>query len=171
MFQAVRRAFRGAVMSLPLRNAAMALDEIDRRIINAMQGDFPICDEPFALIASQLALSDEELLARVQGLLDRGVITRFGPLFQIERLGGAFCLAAMAIPEDDFERVAALVNALPEVAHNYRREHALNMWFVLATETPQGIAELAQRIESACGFPVLCFPKEREFFVDLRLQA
>lgn len=158
-------------MSRPLRNAAMSLDAIDRCIINAMQGDFPICDEPFALIAAQLALTHEELLARLQGLLERGVITRFGPLFQIERLGGAFCLAAMAVPEGDFERVAAMVNALPEVAHNYRREHALNMWFVLATETPQGITEVAQRIEEACGLPVLCFPKEREFFVDLRLQA
>ena len=65
-------------------------------------------------------------------------LTRFGPMFQVERMGGAFVLAALAVPEADYERVAELVNALPEVAHNYRREHALNMWFVLATETPGG---------------------------------
>jgi hypothetical protein len=63
------------------------------------------------------------------------------------------------------------VNALPEVAHNYRREHELNMWFVLATEKPDGIADAITRIEAATGLPVYAFPKEREFFVEMRLTA
>lgn len=158
-------------MSRPLRNEAVTLDPLDRALINRMQGDFPVCAEPFAVLADELGLTVEALLARLQALLDAGVLTRFGPLYQIERLGGAFCLAALAVPETDFERVAAAVNALPEVAHNYRREHALNMWFVLATETPDGIAAAARAIEAASGLPVHCFPKEREYFVDLRLQA
>lgn len=147
------------------------LAALDCAIINRMQGDFPICAEPFAVLAPEFGLTVEALLARLQALLDAGVLTRFGPLFQIERLGGAFCLAALSAPEDDFERIAAAVNALPEVAHNYRREHALNMWFVLATETPDGIAAAARAIEAASGLPVHCFPKEKEYFVDLRLQA
>ena len=65
-------------------------------------------------------------------MLDDGALSRFGPLFQIERAGGQFVLAAMQVPEDRFDAVAAQVNALPEVAHNYRREHRFNMWFVLA---------------------------------------
>ena len=76
----------------------------------------------------------------MQCLLDDKVLTRFGPMVQIERMGGAFVLAALQVPEARYDEVTALVNALPQVAHNYRREHALNMWFVLATETPQGIA-------------------------------
>ena len=77
----------------------------------------------------------------------------------------------MAVPEADYERVAARVNALPEVAHNYQREHWLNMWFVLATESPAGIDDAITRIERGTGLPVLAFPKEREYFVDLRLVA
>ena len=91
--------------------------------------------------------------------------------FQIERLGGRFVLAALAVPEERFDEVTALVNALPEVAHNYRREHRLNMWFVLATETPAGIAQAIARIEAATGLPVFAFPKLQEFFVDMRLKA
>ena len=111
------------------------------------------------------------LLARLQRLLDARVLTRFGPMFQIERLGGRFVLAALAVPEERFDEVTALVNALPEIAHNYRREHHLNMWFVLATETPEGIDAATRRIEADTGLPVFAFPKLREFFVDMRLKA
>ena len=63
------------------------------------------------------------------------------------------------------------MNALPQVAHNYRREHELNMWFVLATESPEGIEAAAREIETATNLPVYLFPKEKEFFVDMRLKA
>jgi len=99
------------------------------------------------------------------------VLTRFGPLVQIERMGGAFVLAALRVPEERYDEVAGLVNALPQVAHNYRREHALNMWFVLATETPAGIGAAIARIEEATGLPVYAFPKEREYFVEMKLAA
>ena len=80
-------------------------------------------------------------------------------------------LAAPAVPEERFAEVTERVNALPEVAHNYRREHALNMWFVLATETPDGIAAATRRIEADTGLKVFAFPKLQEFFVDMRLKA
>ena len=95
-------------------------------------------------------------------------MTRFGPLYQIERLGGAFSLAALQAPEADFERITALVNGFPEVAHNYRRDHALNMWFVLATETPAQMQETVERIAAATGLPVFNFPKEKEYFIEAR---
>ena len=80
-------------------------------------------------------------------------------------------LAAMQVPEDRFEAVAEIVNGFPEVAHNYARSHALNMWFVVATERPERIAEVLREIEAATGLPVLDLPKEEEFFLELRLQA
>lgn len=150
------------------------IDAIDRGLINALQGGFPPCDEPYAAVGAPLGLSGDEVIARLQSLLDRKVLTRFGPMFQIERIGGAFVLAALKVPEvpeANYERVAAAVNALPEVAHNYRREHALNMWFVLATETPAGIAAAIEKIEAATGLPVFAFPKEREYFVEMKLDA
>jgi DNA-binding Lrp family transcriptional regulator len=126
---------------------------------------------PYRQVAASLGLGEAELLRRLDSLLERHVLTRFGPMFQIERAGGAFVLAALRVPEADFERVTALVNAFPEVAHNYRREHELNMWFVLATATPQGIAETIAAIEAATGLEVFAFPKEREYFVEMKLNA
>jgi DNA-binding Lrp family transcriptional regulator len=146
-------------------------DEIDRRIINALQGDFPLSDEPYREAAEALGLTETELLARLKCMLDARILTRFGPMFQIERMGGRFVLAAMQVPEADFERIATIVNAFPEVAHNYRREHAFNMWFVLATEKPEGITEALSRIEQATGLAVAAFPKEREYFVEMKLRA
>lgn len=154
-----------------MRDLPAPLDDIDRRIINALQGDFPLVAEPYREVALTLGLEESELLQRLESMLQRKVLTRFGPMFQIERAGGAFVLAAMRVPEVDFERVAAQVNAFPEVAHNYRRDHALNMWFVLATATPSGIAEATAAIEAATGLPVFPFPKEREYFVEMKLHA
>lgn len=147
------------------------LDAVDRLIIDKLQGDFPICDEPYAVAATHFGISGEELLARLQRLLDDKVLTRFGPMVQVERMGGAFVLAALQVPEARYDEVTALVNALPQVAHNYRREHALNMWFVLATETPQGISDAIATIERDTGLPVFAFPKEREYFVEMKLAA
>lgn len=147
------------------------LDALDRALINALQDGFPLVEHPFAEVGARFGLDEDEVIARLQRLLDDRVLTRFGPLFQIERLGGAFCLAAMAVPEADWDRVVEAVNAFIEVAHNYRRDHALNMWFVLATEAPEAIAEVAARIEAATGIAVHCFPKEREYFIGMRLEA
>ncbi|AKU13496.1 NirG protein [Azoarcus sp. CIB] len=152
-------------------DSPVALDDIDRVLINALQGDFPLSRQPFADVGVRLGLAEEDVLARLQRLLDARVLTRFGPMFQIERIGGAFCLAAMSVSDDAFEHVTAQVNAFVEVAHNYRREHALNMWFVLATERPDGITDCARRIEAATGLPVFLFPKEREYFVEMKLEA
>ncbi len=147
------------------------LDEADRRIINGLQGGFPLSEAPYAEAAAALGMEEGELLERLRKLLDRGVLTRFGPMFQIERMGGAFVLAALAVPEADFDRVAAQVNALPEVAHNYRREHRLNMWFVIAAETPAGVEGAIAAIGQSTGLPVFAFPKEREYFVEMKLHA
>ena len=147
------------------------LSDIDRQILARLQGEFPICERPYAEAAAQLGIDEADLLARLQTLLADKVLTRFGPMFQIEEMGGAFVLAAIAVPEARYEAVTALVNALPQVAHNYRREHELNMWFVLATETKAGIAEAIARIERDTGLPVYAFPKEREFFVEMKLEA
>ncbi len=141
----------------------------DARLLERLHGDLPLSDTPFADVGAELGWSEDHVLQRLQALLASGMLSRFGPLFQIERAGGLFVLAAMAVPEERFEEVAARVNALPEVAHNYRRDHALNMWFVVGTETPAQAQAAIARIEADTGIRVLAFPKEREFFVELKL--
>lgn len=147
------------------------MDSLDRAIINRLQDGFPLCAEPFAQVAQELGTDEAGLIARIQRLHEDKVLTRFGPMYHAERLGGALSLAAMQVPEQDFERVAELVNALPEVAHNYEREHALNMWFVLATETSAAQKEAIGRIEQETGYPVYNMPKLDEYFVELKLRV
>lgn len=145
------------------------LHPTDLRLLQRLHGGFPLSERPFADVGAELGISEDEVIERLRMLLAQGLLTRFGPLFQIERAGGQFVLAAMAVPEERFDAVAAQVNALPEVAHNYRRTHQLNMWFVLAAETPAAVRAAIDRIESETGLDVLAFPKEREYFVELRL--
>jgi DNA-binding Lrp family transcriptional regulator len=147
------------------------MDTLDRAIINQLQGGFPVSERPYAEAAAHLGTTEDELIRRIDAMLADGILSRFGPMYHAERLGGALTLAAMKVPAVDFERVAALVSGHAEVAHNYEREHELNMWFVLATETPERIDAVIAAIENETGLRVYNMPKREEFFVGLRFEA
>lgn len=148
-----------------------ALDDTDRAILNALQDGFPLTPRPYDDAAEPLGIPGSELISRLTRMRQIGAITRFGPFFDAAAMGGAFCLCAMAVPEDRFDEVLAQVNAHPEVAHNYERTHALNMWFVLATDRPEGIERTAKAIEKETGLKVMLFPKLEEYFIGFRVQA
>lgn len=147
------------------------MDAVDRDLINALHGGVPIEDRPYAAIGERLGLSEDEVIERLGRLLEARVLTRFGPLYDAAKLGGAFTLAAIAVPEERFEEVAEIVNSFPEVAHNYAREHALNMWFVVGVDQPERIGEVLAQIAEKTGLEVLDMPKEEEYFLELRLTA
>lgn len=147
------------------------MDDIDRRIVNELQDSFPLTPHPFADAAAQLGLDEAELIDRLRNLLDDRTLTRFGPLYNVERMGGSMTLVAMMVPTERFDEVAAEVNAFPEVAHNYARDHAFNMWFVVAAETPQRTAEVLDAIRAATGLDVYDMPKTEEFSLSLRFEA
>lgn len=146
-------------------------DSIDAKLINFLQADFPICDKPYLQVANDLGLSEEDVLTRLQKLLKNGVLTRFGALYHAEKIGGALTLAALKVPEKDFEKVTKIVNAFPQVAHNYARNHELNMWFVIATETQAQLDETLVEIEKQTRLKVFNMPKINEYFVGLKLEA
>jgi DNA-binding Lrp family transcriptional regulator len=149
----------------------VALDDLDRRILNRTQQDLPLVAEPFAAVAAELGIDESDLIARLGAMKECGDISRVGPLYRVDGFGGGLALMAMSVPAERFEEVAEAVNALPEVAHNYEREHALNMWFVVAAETPAELAATVAAIEAATGSKVYVFPKEREYFLELRLDV
>ncbi|WP_456417665.1 Lrp/AsnC family transcriptional regulator [Thiolapillus sp.] len=143
------------------------MDATDRAIINRLQHGFPICEQPYEEAAAELGIGERELLERLRAMLEDKRLSRFGPMYHAERMGGGLSLCAMSIPRSDFEQVAEKVNAFPEVAHNYAREHSLNMWFVLATDTPERIQQVLREIEESTGYPVYNMPKKQEFFIGL----
>ena len=145
------------------------MDAVDRRIIASLQGGFPLGHRPYAEAALKLGITEAELIDRIGQLLETGVLSRFGPLFNVEAMGGTYVLAAMSVPEDVFEAVTAKVNAHVEVAHNYEREHLLNMWFVVAAETAERAVEVIDEIAQETGLDVYAMPKLDEYFVELKL--
>ena len=146
------------------------MDEIARRFINRYQGGFPLTELPFAPVADQLGISSSELISLILNLLDEGLLSRFGPLYDAASMGGSITLAALSVPVERYDEVAEIVNGLPEVAHNYEREHQLNMWFVIATETPEILQASLDHIEQNVNLPVYNFPKLQTFYLGLWLR-
>ncbi|MFD1514712.1 Lrp/AsnC family transcriptional regulator [Halomarina rubra] len=155
-------------------SSAAQLDRLDRAVINAFQGGFPVCERPFdpaseALRDRGVDVTAEELLERVQHLDEEGVLTRFGALVNAEAIGGTATLVAMHAPPDRFDEVAELVNAHREVAHNYEREHPhLNMWFVVSVAEEGEVERVLADIETETGQETYNMPKEREFRVEAK---
>lgn len=147
------------------------MDDTDRLIINSLQGNFPITDRPYQQVAEQLGLSEDELLERLENLLSDRTLTRFGPMYDIQKLGGNFSLCAIRVPPERFDEVNDIVNSFSEVAHNYERDHEFNMWYVLATESLDEIDQTNQAIEDKTGLKVYNMPKIQEFFVGLHFEA
>lgn len=145
------------------------MNEFDRALINRLQLGLPLVPMPWQVIADELQSSPEQVRTRLAELLEQGVLTRFGPLFDIELLGGSFTLAALCVPSTRIAEVTELLALMPEVAHNYLREHEWNMWFVLACEHADGIARSIAEIEQRTGLKVLNLPKEKTYGIGLYL--
>lgn len=144
------------------------MDSIDRALLNAMQEGLPVCAEPYADLAQQLNISQQQIVDRVQAMLEDKRLSRFGPMYRADSMGGVVTLAAMSVATADFEYVAHIVNAFDEVAHNYARAHEFNMWFVVAAESDTQIEQVLRTIEARSGYRVYDMPKEEEYFIGLR---
>ncbi|WP_336328480.1 siroheme decarboxylase subunit beta [Halovenus sp. HT40] len=143
-------------------------DRTDRAIVNAFQGGFPVVEQPYEPAAAALrdhgvAITAEELCARIRTLVEDDVFSRFGTLVDASAIGGEASLVAMAVPEDRFEEVTETVNGYREVAHNYERDHSLNMWFVLSVADPERVDGVLASIERETGLDSYNLPKMQEF--------
>ncbi len=145
------------------------MDELARQFLNRYQGGFPIVEQPFVTIASELETDADTLIDSIQQLLDDGSLSRFGPLYDAASMGGSITLAALSVPQERYDEVTEMVNAMPEVAHNYQREHELNMWFVVATESPELLQQAIGQIEQTANLPVYNFPKLQTFYLGLQI--
>ena len=144
----------------------IALDAVDRRLLDEHQRGFPICETSFAEIANRLDCEASEVIRRLARLKRRGMVSRVGPVFTPGRIG-ASTLAAMAVPPGRLESVAEYVNRYPAVNHNYEREHAINLWFVLTAPTLEGLDETLTDIRRCTGLDVLDLRLERAYHIDL----
>lgn len=150
------------------------LSDLDKALINLLQKGLPVCERPFAEIAKNLNnfgvnTTEQEIIDHLKALRLSKVLTRFGPMFDAACLGGAFTLAALSVPEEDFDKVTEIVNSFEQIAHNYRRDHVFNMWFVIGTESQVEIDQVILAIQEKTQLTVLNTPKLEEFYVGLYL--
>lgn len=143
------------------------MDNIDKKIINHLQQGFPVSARPYQQAAMSLGLTEQELITRLERMLTNKLLTRFGPLYNIEKLGGAYSLVAMQVADKDLDKVAAIVNQFTEVAHNYQRQHQFNLWFVIAACSRQRILDVNRMIEQKTAYKTYNMPKLAEYFVAL----
>lgn len=152
-----------------LLQQAVDLSELEKKLINRLQGDLPMVEKPFALIAEELNVTESDVLMTLKSLQNRKIMTRFGPLFDIVKKKGALSLCALKVPLERFEQVTNLVNSYPQVAHNYLREHEWNMWFVLAAKSLPELDDVFEEITLRSQCESINCPKQKEFFVGLYL--
>lgn len=148
-------------------NAPMpAAQTLEFRLLNEFQRDFPLVPMPFAAIAARLGSDEATVLSLLRHLRDDGTISRVGAVFA-PRAVGASTLAAMAVPRERLDEIAAVVSARHGVNHNYEREHHYNLWFVATAPDEDALAVLLDEIGAAAGYPPIALPLLEEFHIDL----
>jgi DNA-binding Lrp family transcriptional regulator len=148
----------------------VAIDDTDRLLLNNLQGGFPVSRRPFAEVAERLGLDEDDVIARIGRMVENGALSRFGTILNAPELGGERTLAAMHVPPERFEEVAAFVNGLDTISHNYERAHHFNMWFVISSEDEADIQRTIDKIERHTGLKVINLPTLEEYFVDIKFK-
>lgn len=145
------------------------LTDLQKKLLNDFQRDFPLSPTPYADIAAKLNVTESEVLQVFQDLNEQNFISRIGAIIPPNHIGVS-TLAAISVPENKLERVAAQINKFSEVNHNYERENALNLWFVVIANDAAHLDDVIGAIEVETSYNVLRFPLEKEFFIDLSFQ-
>ncbi len=144
------------------------MDEIDRKLLNIIQSDFPIAQRPYEILGNRLGISAQEALARVGALIESGIVRRIGPSFDSQRLGHVSALVAAKVPTEYLEQVAAVVSSYPQVTHNYGRDCEYNLWFTLICENQEQLERVLQEIKHKAGIEEMaCLPAKRVFKIQV----
>lgn len=142
------------------------LGNLEKRLLNDFQHGFPLTTRPFQKIAEDLEVSEEVVIQTLEKLQHEGFVSRVGAVFRANSIG-ASTLAAMAVPEQRLEEVAAMICDYSEVNHNYQREHDFNLWFVLTARDELALNTVLDDIEQRSGLPVMYLPMEEDYHIDL----
>ncbi len=147
------------------------MDRIDRAILNSIQGEFPLASRPFAELGAKLGLDEDEVTSRLQILKDEGIIRRIAPIINVKKLGGASTLVAMSVPLDKVDEVADIINAYPEVSHNYLRQDKYNIWFTVSAPSKSRLDQILEEVGEKTGCPCLNLPTVKTFKLGVKFEV
>lgn len=146
----------------------ISLDEVDKKILNALQLDFPLVHKPFQELGKSLGLKEEEVVRRIKRLCREGAIRRIGPIISTKKTGGVSTLVAMKVPEAQVDEVAGIINQYDEVSHNYLRPANYNIWFTLSAESEGRLKEIMREITEKTGCESINLPTKRLFKIGVK---
>jgi siroheme decarboxylase len=127
------------------------MDDIDKKILNILQKEFPLEERPFLIVAQRCGISEDEALIRIQKMKDEGIIRRIGAVFDGTKLGRVSTLCAARVPEDKLENFVNIVNANKGVTHNYQRDHEYNIWFTVSATTAEELEAFLADVKENTG--------------------
>ena len=148
--------------------AELCLTSLQRKLLQTIQSDFPIVSRPYQELAQQVGASESEVIETIRQLCEQRVIRDFAPVFDYRRLGCAGTLAAVSVPAEQVDQVAAVINAYPEVTHSYLRDHRYNLWFTVIAPSEEHLRHLLTEIEAEGGCPPLqALPTQHVFKINV----
>ncbi|MDF1532069.1 MAG: AsnC family transcriptional regulator [Methanosarcinales archaeon] len=144
------------------------LDDLDKAILNEIQVDFPLTEQPFRELAENLGSNEDEVINRIKRLIKEGAIRRIGPILNVKNTGGESTLAAVKAPEERIDEVANMISSYDEVSHNYLRPAEYNIWFTVSAPTKERLGQILEEIETRTGCPLIDLPTLRLFKIGVK---
>ena len=146
--------------------------DLRARLLEAAQRGLPLEPRPFAALAQELGVTEEDVLAVLRDLQDEGIIRELSVFLDPAALGYHSTLACLKAPPDRLEEVARVLAAMPEVTHNYLRDHEYNVWFTVIAPTAEAVARILEQVAATTGCgPVHDLPAEKVFKIRVAFRV
>ena len=154
-----------------MERKTVELDEIDRKLINLIQLNFPVSVHPFLEIANEIGTTEEIVISKLSRLKNEGIIRRIGPIINTRGIGGTNTLAAVKVPSSMVNKAAAVINKYDEVSHNYLRNEEYNVWFTVSAPTQARLDQILNEIQTELDCPLLNLPTIKQFKIQVNFHV
>ncbi len=144
------------------------LDDIDKKILNTIQFDFPLETKPFQTLGEKLGISEDEVIERLERLQSERAVRKIGPIINRKGIGGTSTLVAVTVPEDKVDEVAGYINEYQEVSHNYHRPEKFNIWFTISAPDRERIDSILEELQERTGLEFIDLPTKKLFKIGVR---